>query len=466
MTTLLSSVRQTTLALLATCATGLPGCIAIPVPIALPDPEPFTAASMASIRVGETTRDEVRALLANWSYETDDGSQTIHLEPQISEDGRHWVFNLPRPLADVLWAGVGVTPDGFFPIWSGGADNYENFWVLFEFDDDAKVTRFWFTGDRTQCAVGGACYHDGHLQVVADEAADRSARARSAASDRCVVYVYASDDFQFPVAVSDGRDSRRLFAKTSYARFDLTRDAAMPTAWYENAPGSAVTLPIECVGGGVHYVALRSHAGLIEAAPEDPSVGRRAIEKRYLVEHLVPARPSQPSEERPSIWTNCTAADPCRELATLDTVLMRYYRTSAVVVAPEQSYDRVDYMLLHPGRYSVQSSIESSAEARDDTLDLEAGRRYQARHRVLACGKRPKSYSAGRRHSDGEEALAPLCAHRESWDSVSTTWIEDAATGRVVAGAKWCVSVADCPESTCSLQAGESSGVCDIPELQ
>lgn len=104
------------LLILAICAIPLSGCI--PLPLALPDPDPFTAERMASIHRGETTRDDVRTLLADWTYETDAGVQTAHLEPQVLENGRCWAFHLPRQLGDL--AVVDPSTPGMF----GKGDNY------------------------------------------------------------------------------------------------------------------------------------------------------------------------------------------------------------------------------------------------------------------------------------------------------------------------------------------------------
>jgi hypothetical protein len=83
-----TSRRATARAALAT------DCVLVPIPTALADPEPFTAETLAPIQLGHTTRDEVRSLFAAWRYTTDDGVQTAHIEPEISDNVRYWVFGL------------------------------------------------------------------------------------------------------------------------------------------------------------------------------------------------------------------------------------------------------------------------------------------------------------------------------------------------------------------------------------
>jgi hypothetical protein len=448
------------------CAIHLAGCVAIPIPTALPDPEPFTAERMTPIRIGQTTRDEVRALFAEWTYETDQGTQTAHIEPQIAEGGRSWVFGLSRQLGDIRWAGVFLHPEAPAPIpfFSGKVDNHEDFWVLFDFNDDATVARLWITSDKTPCAVGGACYSGGYLHVIADQAISAGANTGKSAGDRCAVYAYADDDFEMPVVVTDGTHTGRLIAKTSFVRFDVATGPTTPSAWYENIPGSAITAPINCAGGEDHYVALRPNEGLIEVKPVTPSTGERAIKKRYLVERLIAAQPSVAAESPGTILTQCTAADPCHEI----TVFVSGYADVSLMVNEEELFPERPHgkfhFLLRPGRYTLSSRVYSIyAPQRVDTFDLKAGHRYQMKTRNVYCRGLIAPFS-------DKQAKAQVCKEfgGESGDTVSvrTNWFEDAATKRVVAGQKWCADDTECPGSKCSKPAGQTRGICDIPELQ
>ena len=455
------------------CGIHLHGCVAVPVPVALPDPEPFTADRMAPIRIGQTTRDEVRALFANWNYQTDDGDQTAHLEPQVAEGGRYWVFNQRRQTGDIAWAGLAVVPEAPVPIpfFAGKTDNYEDFWALFEFNDAGTVTRFWIASDKTPCAVGGVCYHGGYLQIIADATTSANAHGSTLTSDRCALYVYAEDGFEFPVAVTDGIDTKWLFGQTSFVRFDLARRAASASAWYENMPGSAVPMPILCTGGESHYMALRPNKGLIEVKQETSSAGAGAVKERYLVEHLVLAHASVAARHPDKIWTNCTAVAPCRELAILDTrdnFGDDGIRLSMTVNAEEQFREtrgHESHLLLRPGLYTLSSTAHSreyyAAVKRVDTFELQAGHRYQTERMSVDCGNpwfAPIS----------KEVQAQVCNERlrQGNNSVSTNWFEDVATKRVVAGQKWCASDSECPDSLCSKQDGQPRGICSIPELE
>jgi len=269
--------------------TTLSGCLVGPIPTALPDPEPFTPQTLAPVHVGRTTRDEVRNLFAAWTYTSDDGVQTAHIEPQASEDGRYWVFGLPRQVGD--WAIVG--PFGYRPryqSWLAKQDNFENHWVLVEFSDDSTVTAFWIAHDETPCRSSGICYHHGYLQIIANEAVNATARSSTAISDRCVLYTYAEDDFDMPVTVTDGVHVAQVFAKTSFVRSEMPVGQQTVSASISTIPAWVVSVPVTCAGNDAHYVALRQHDGLIEAK-EEASTGKRAIAKRFLVDGLVVAQP-------------------------------------------------------------------------------------------------------------------------------------------------------------------------------
>lgn len=453
-------VRKSGLLIPALCAIPLSGCI--PVPLALPDPEPFSAERMTSIRLGETTRDDVQALLANWTYETDDGIQTAHLEPQVLENGRYWAFAQPRQLGDLAVVGLFLTELAPVPGMVGKGDNYEDFWVLFEFDEDAIVDRVWMAGEGTECTLGGACYHRGRFQIIADEAADANARTGNATDRGCVVYAYADEDFELPVTVTDGRHTGWLFEKTSFVRFDVATGAPMPAAWYENVPGSAIPFPVDCVAGAVRYVALRPRDERIEAKDEKPSTGERAIAQRTVIDRLISVERTQPPDWLPTLGTNCMAANPCQGVATLDTT-RPWFGVTAVIDGGEQPLEAADLMLLVPGQYTVR--VHARGENLDTTFDAEPERRYAVEYDNVCC------YACGPWRvgiPGGDEARDQLCSDREQTVSsyLQTSWIEDAATSRVVAGDKWCASDADCPTSQCSLRPGQVSGVCAVPGLR
>lgn len=463
--------------LLTIClAICLNGCVAVPVPTAVADPDPFTEAKMTSIRIGHTTREDVRALFADWTYETDHGVQTVNLEPQVSEAGRYWTFNLRRQTGDIAWAGVALVPEAPVPVpfFLGKADNYEDFWVLFEFNDEATVARFLIASGNKPCMVVGACYHAGYLQLVAEATTSASATGAAPPRDRCDIHVYAEDDFELPISVTDGVHAGRLIAKTSFVRFAVPVGPATVSSWYDTIPGSAAPMPINCAGGEIHYIALRPEMGLIEAKLVKPSTGEGAIKKRHLLERLVAVHASVAPKSLATIWTNCTADDPCRDLAVLDTI-SDFFNGAFIGLSmsdngEEQFKEAPNHkstLLLRPGMYTWSSEVGSTytekREMRVDTFEIQAGHRYQTNRISVECSWLFSAFS--------DKVLRDqVCAESRNGStdsgSVSTNWFEDVATRRVVAGQKWCSSDAECPESQCLKQAEQPRGICNIPELQ
>ena len=357
------------------------------------------------------------------------------------------------------------------PFFAGKEDNYDDFWVLFEFNDDDTVARFWISGVKTPCVVGGACYHDSYLQIIGDKPIHASRPADTAAGDRCVVYAYADDDFELPVRVTDGTHVGWVFSKASFARFEVATGSATASAWYEFIPGSAISMPATCAGGEVRYWALRPHKGLIEVSSAAPSAAERVVNGGHVVERLVPVSASVEPAHPAEIWTNCTAAEPCGELAILrierpvSTTGVR--RVSLMVNGEEKIHDTRDqesYLLLHPGVYTLSSRVTSAfTQNRFDTFELQPGHLYRAVNMYVGCEGIEAAFSA-------KETRAQVCNESRNGAarsiSVSTNWFEDVMTRRVVAGQKWCAGDPECTESRCVKQEGQPRGICDIPELQ
>jgi hypothetical protein len=251
-----------------------------------------------------------------------------------------------------------------------------------------------------------------------------------------VLYSYAENDFDTPVTVTDGVHTTQVLAKTSFVRTEMPAGPQTVSAWIDTIPGWIAAVSVTCVGSDVHYVALRQHDGLVDAKLQEASKGKIAIAERFLVNRLVAAQPSvAPKPKSETAWTNCTSTDPCHQLAVLDGA--KGLAGMSSIAGEDGQIHAVENgthapHLLHPGRYTVLSYSPS----RSDTFDLAAGHRYR------------------------------LVNQWHYFGGAATSWFEDVATKRVVAGAKWCTSAADCPESSCSKGSKDSPAVCDIPELQ
>jgi hypothetical protein len=132
---------------------------------------------------------------------------------------------------------------------------------------------------------------------------------------------------------------------------------------------------------------------------------------------------------------------------------------TAVVDAEGHKVAPADYTFLRPGRYTVKYQL--MAMDREATIDLRARQRYRVQSRSVLCETPIRSPSF---NTPGDQE--PACRGLEAnlgYVAVGTVWIDDAATGRVLAGDKWCTVDTDCPSSRCSIRSPEQS-VCDLPQ--
>lgn len=279
-------------ALCALFAMTLPGCVLVPIPTALADPEPFTPERLAPIQLGRTTQDEVRAMFGNWTYETDDGIQTAHIVPQISDDGRLWVFGLPRQVGDIAYAGLVAYFPVILPVLVGKQDNYENYWVVVEFNDDATVSSIRIAKENAPCVDGGVCYRDGQLLLIAGEAVSRAARSNGPPNDACVLFSYADDALDVPLTISYRDRTDRLASKVAFLRTELppghsTVCATGKASEPQSEAISTVDVDVVCAANEVLYIELSRRHGRIIAKPTNESTGARALAKRHIVERAI-----------------------------------------------------------------------------------------------------------------------------------------------------------------------------------
>jgi hypothetical protein len=176
-------MRLVTLTLLASFATG---CLLVPIPTAIADPEPFTQENLAGIRVSVTTRAEVAAIFSDWRYTTDEGQQVAAIAPRGEPLGRWWAFPLRRQMGDVAFAGLVIYCPVPMPVLTGKEDNYETNWVVVEFDAADLVARFWITRDGAPCDPDTVCPGDEHLFVIAAQALDQSTKSAAPPADRAL----------------------------------------------------------------------------------------------------------------------------------------------------------------------------------------------------------------------------------------------------------------------------------------
>jgi hypothetical protein len=263
------------------------------VPTALPDPEPFTPETLSPIKVGVTTRDQVRELFSHWQYRNDDGPQVADIEPLGSPDAPSWVFALNRQVGDWSYVGLAAYWPVPMPLWGGTEHNYEYNWVLVDFNADDTVAAVWVATEKAPCKPGRACYRDGRLVVIESEDATAAARSRSPAEGTCSLFIYSDRTLSTPVTIDDDSRSAQYLWPDTFLRLDVRpglgavlasvdRNAAQIAA--QNP--SMISLPATCTSGEVRYIALSAVHAQFTTTEVPAASGADAIMTRLLVDHV------------------------------------------------------------------------------------------------------------------------------------------------------------------------------------
>jgi hypothetical protein len=254
------------------CVYALSGCVLVPIPTAMADPEPFTPENLAAVQPGTTTRDEMRELFSRWRYTTDDGERTASIAPLGEPHARWWVFPLQRQMGNVAFAGLVAYFPGPLPVWTGHEDNYQYNWVVVEFDPADRVAAFWITRDGRACEPGEVCPGDDHLFVIASQAADLAAKSAAAPADACTVFIYADNGINDAVDVSMGQTRGVMFGQRTYLRWDVAPGAYTVQAVSENDSSTRIgAQPLTCTANETSYLALRGNRNTL--AFDTPTAG-------------------------------------------------------------------------------------------------------------------------------------------------------------------------------------------------
>ncbi len=264
------------------------GCILVPVPVAIADPEPFTPDALATVKAGVTTRAEVRDLFSHWRVETDDGPQVLEILPQGEAAAAAWIFKARRQMGSVGYVGLVVYGFVVAPVWGGFEDNYQDYSVLVEFNDDDTVRALWLVNETGPCKPGEACYRDSRIVVTANAAITADARSRGPSAGGCSLLVYADESLQAPAPVADGVGAKHTLWRDSFVRIDqppgtaaVDRNAAQLTG---ESP-AIIDLGGYCMAGETRYVALSVADGRFSATQVPAQQGAQAVGSRFLVDH-------------------------------------------------------------------------------------------------------------------------------------------------------------------------------------
>lgn len=450
---------------LVACAAGLAltGCVVLPVPTALPDPEPFGAKAMAPIQAGKTTREEVHELFSHWQYPTDEGLKVAKIEPLASSDASTWVFALNRQMGDLSYVGLVAYFPVVAPVWGGKEDNYQYNWVLVDFNADDTVAAVWVAMEGKPCRQGTACYRDSRLLVMATEEVTAATRSGKPANGTCSLFLYSGVASRITVSTDAVGGRVRDLWEDTFLRLERPAGPATVSvavdrnaAQIDAASPSTISVPASCADGEILYFELSVREARLTATEVPVSAGIGAIQARMLVSHVPDvtlATANSPGAGTPSslisgMWTNCAASEGCPAAAELEL-----YSGTSVIDAQGRLMNfsegaggyQARRLRLTPGTYTLR--FAGSTQKREDTFVLSSARSY--RQRLKDC--------PGLIYS-------PWC--KEGREAATAVWIEDLATSRVVAGEKWCREDADCAESECLIERGRSLGVCLIAGLE
>lgn len=266
--------------------TGMGGCIFVgPIPTAWPDPEPVTEESIRFIRIGETTRDEVRDAFESWEYPTDQGTVVANLRPRSHRRGQWWSYDLSQEMWQ--WTACVV-------VYEGGGDclttdpDYRHYYVLIEFNDADKVTDVFVVHDDQRCSDSRVCYVDGYFLFPASPEADQDAKNMTLKPTGCAIYMYTSRDldkarrFAFGDHLSGYLLSDDFFIYWSVApgRYELRRTRLSGKDMFETS------IPVECIGGQQFFYEYSKRRNQWAIRSRTARQGRSAIKRRQLLGDL------------------------------------------------------------------------------------------------------------------------------------------------------------------------------------
>jgi len=261
------------------------GCVVIPYPTQFPDPNPFPEESLGFIKIGETTREEVWAIFANWEYETDKVTQVVELKPLRSKDDRWWRYVLEREL--MTWGVTVCFGLGFGGICETYNDDqsHQHHFVLVEFDSNDVVKAAWLTDGDAHCdSSKPICYWLSDFLILASEDVNKSANDFDPVSDACRIYIYAEGDTFTPMIVVSGSRLRGyLFAADTFSYWETEGGSHHVQLQELHGDGHvAEATNITCNHGDVVFANFDGH----RLHPVSADEGIPNIRRRFLVDRI------------------------------------------------------------------------------------------------------------------------------------------------------------------------------------
>ena len=154
----------------------LSSCIAIPIKVP-PGDKPFNKEFLTSIKVGETTREQVRSYL-----DTAPGAPRLTRFDQDST----WVYHATRD----TWQWL-VCAGGPYMADCGVAGGVRDYFLMLQFDDRDTLTKLDLDSTLGKCAESHACHVGDLIMVYASEARDHRAKSAKSMSE-CQLFVFST----------------------------------------------------------------------------------------------------------------------------------------------------------------------------------------------------------------------------------------------------------------------------------
>jgi hypothetical protein len=257
--------------------------------VALPtgrgDPEPFSREKLEFLRVGETTRAEVRDRMTAFPLDTPDGEFRVDLQPMEFHDGLLWLYSMARGESGWLLLGSpDVTTAQGDSVTEFSGQDYRYLRILFNHDDvlaGFEVSK----SEGKGCNVQGVCSQGTAYMLLASGSTDRATKRFRPPKGKCGVYFYAgSIKVGAPVWLDHVREGW-LIDKKTYLYWPVepgTHRLSSETPDRRFKP----FLPIECKGGELHFVEFTQTGGFAgstiqaELLRRSKDQGKRAVKKR------------------------------------------------------------------------------------------------------------------------------------------------------------------------------------------
>jgi hypothetical protein len=238
--------------------TALSGCSVAPTVRGAP--EPFSREKLEFLRVGESTRDAVQARMTAFPLSTQDGETRINLEPMQFHDGLLWLYAMAE--GEGGWQPLG-SPDAGNPGGSSAvavaSQDFRYLRILFNHNDVLAGYEVSRSGGKG-CNVQGVCANGPAYMLLVSGSVDRATKRFRPPDGQCGIYFYAGSIKQAAPVWLDYKREGWLIDKKTYLYWAVESGTHRLSSQTPDGRFKPY-LPIECEGGGLHFVELRQAGG-------------------------------------------------------------------------------------------------------------------------------------------------------------------------------------------------------------